>query len=161
LTEGNVALVKIERESHSVLGSSAARTCLISAILFIASHLAFLVGIETPDKFVFDEFHYVPAARQMLLPVMPDPMLNPMPPPLAKQIIAFSIHNLGDNPLGWRYPAALFGAFAVVAVYLCGLALFAAQAPAIAAASIAFFNQMLFVEARTAMLDIFALTFGL
>ena len=67
----------------------------------------------------------------------------------------------GDNPLGWRYPAALFGALAIVAVYLCGLALFAAQGPAIAAALIAFFNQMLFVEARTAMLDIFALTFGL
>ena len=92
---------------------------------------------------------------------MPEPMLNPMHPPLAKQIIAFSIHTFGDNPLGWRYPAALFGALAIVAVYLCGLALFAAQGPAIAAALIAFFNQMLFVEARTAMLDIFALTFGL
>ncbi len=153
--------MKSELESHSVPKVSAARTCLISAIIFIASHLAFLTGIETPDKFVFDEFHYVPAARQMLLPVMPEPMLNPMHPPLAKQIIAFSIRNFGDNPLGWRYPSALFGALAIVAVYLCGLALFAAQGPAIAAALIAFFNQMLFVEARTAMLDIFALTFGL
>jgi len=148
-------------ESHSVPGISAARVCLISAVIFIASHLAFLTGIETPDKFVFDEFHYVPAARQMLLPVIPDPMLNPMHPPLAKQIIALSIRGLGDNPLGWRYASALFGALAIVAVYLCGLALFAAQAPAIAAALIAFLNQMLFVEARTAMLDIFALTFGL
>ena len=106
---------------------------------------------------MFDEVHYVPAARQMLLPVMPEPMLNPMHPPLAKQIIAFSIDVFGDNPLGWRYPSALFGAFAIVAVYLCGLALFAAQGPAIAAALIAFFNQMLFVAARIAMLDIFAL----
>jgi dolichyl-phosphate-mannose--protein O-mannosyl transferase len=159
--QSEVGLVKSELESHSVPGISAARTCLISAVIFIASHLAFLTGIETPDKFVFDEFHYVPAARQMLLPVMPEPMLNPMHPPLAKQIIAFSIRELGDNPLGWRYPAALFGALAIVAVYLCGLALFAAQGPAVAAALIAFFNQMLFVEARTAMLDIFALTFSL
>jgi dolichyl-phosphate-mannose-protein mannosyltransferase len=160
LVQGN-ALVKTKAESHSVPRVSAARVCLFSAIIFIVSHVAFLTGIETPDKFVFDEFHYVPAARQMLLPVMPEPMLNPMHPPLAKQIIAFSIRNLGDNPLGWRYPSALFGALAIVAVYLCGLALFAAQAPAIAAALIAFFNQMLFVVARTAMLDIFALTFGL
>ena len=120
-----------------------------------------LIGITTPDKFVFDEVHYVPAARQMLEPVMPSPMLNPMHPPLAKQIIALSIRAFGDNPLGWRYGGTLFGALAIVAVYLCGLALFGSHEPAIAACLIAFFNQMLFVMARTAMLDIFALTFGL
>ena len=92
---------------------------------------------------------------------MPSPMLNPMHPPLAKQLIALSIRSFGDNPLGWRYPGALFGALAIVAIYLCGLALFAAQGPAIAAALIAFFNQMLFVQSRIAMLDIFALAFSL
>jgi dolichyl-phosphate-mannose-protein mannosyltransferase len=120
-----------------------------------------LTGITTPDKFVFDEVHYVPAARQMLEPVLPQPMLNPMHPPLAKQMIALSIRAFGDNPMGWRYPGTLFGALAIVAMYLCGLALFANQAKAVATAAIAFFNQMLFVMARTAMLDIFALTFAL
>ena len=125
------------------------------------AHFAMLIGVTTPEKFYFDEVHYVPAARQMLEPVMPQPMLNPMHPPLAKQIIALSIHSFGDGPLGWRYPAVLFGSLAIVAVYLCGLALFAAQGPAIAASLLAFFNQMLFVQSRIAMLDIFALTFGL
>ena len=120
-----------------------------------------LVGVTTPEKFYFDEVHYVPAARQMLEPVMPQPMLNPMHPPLAKQLIALSIHMFGDGPLGWRYPAVLFGALALVAVYLIGLALFAAQGPAIAATLVAFFNQMLFVQSRIAMLDIFAFAFGL
>ena len=120
-----------------------------------------LVGVTTPEKFYFDEVHYVPAARQMLEPVMPEPMLNPMHPPLAKQLIALSIHSFGDVPLGWRYPGVLFGSLAVVAMYLCGLALFAAQGPAVAGALLAFFNQMLFVQARIAMLDIFALAFGL
>jgi dolichyl-phosphate-mannose--protein O-mannosyl transferase len=46
-------------------------------------------------------------------------------------------------------------------MYLCGLALFAAQGPAVAAALLAFFNQMLFVQSRIAMLDIFALAFSL
>ena len=46
-------------------------------------------------------------------------------------------------------------------MYLCGLALFAAQGPAIAASLLAFFNQMLFVQSRIAMLDIFALAFSL
>ena len=130
-------------------------------MIFIIAHLALLIGITTPEKFYFDEVHYVPAARQMLEPVMPSPMLNPMHPPLAKQLIAMSIRIFGDVPLGWRYPGVLFGSLAIVAMYLCGLALFAAQGPAIATALLAFFNQMVFVQARIAMLDIFALAFGL
>jgi dolichyl-phosphate-mannose-protein mannosyltransferase len=153
--------VKTVRESLSVPSMSAARVCLISVIIFIGVHLVLLIGVTNPEKFVFDEVHYVPAARQMLEPAMQEPMLNPMHPPLAKQIIALSIRMFGDNALGWRYPGTLFGALAIVAIYLCGLAVFGAQREAIACALIAFFNQMLFVVARTAMLDIFALTFGL
>jgi dolichyl-phosphate-mannose--protein O-mannosyl transferase len=143
--------------SHPPIGGSV----IIAVVIFFVAHFALLVGVTTPDKFYFDEVHYVPAARQMLEPVMPEPMLNPMHPPLAKQLIALSIHSFGDVPLGWRYPGVLFGALAVVAMYLCGLALFAAQGPAVASALLAFFNQMLFVQARIAMLDIFALAFGL
>ena len=72
---------------------------------------------------------------------------------IGKELIALSIRAFGDNPLGWRYPATLFGALAIVAIYLCGLALFAAQGPAIAAALIAGCNQMLYVQARIAMLE--------
>ena len=149
------------RKSPSVPENSAARTTVIAVIIFIVAHFALLVGVTTPEKFYFDEVHYVPAARQMLEPVMPNPMLNPMHPPLAKQLMALSIRTFGDVPLGWRYPGVLFGALSIVAVYLCGLALFAAQGPAVAASLLAFFNQMLFVQSRIAMLDIFALAFGL
>jgi dolichyl-phosphate-mannose--protein O-mannosyl transferase len=137
------------------------RSAVIAVAIFLVGHLALLIGLATPEKFVFDEVHYVPAARQMLTPAMSQPMLNPMHPPLAKELIAASIAAFGDNAFGWRYPATLFGALALVAIYLCGLALFSAQGPAIAAALIAAFNQMLYVQARIAMLDIFALGFGL
>jgi dolichyl-phosphate-mannose-protein mannosyltransferase len=140
---------------------SVARCGLISVIIFLGAHLAFLVSLGTPEKFVFDEVHYVPAARQMLEQAPQGPMLNPMHPPLAKQIMALSIRVLGDTAFGWRYPATVFGAFSVVAIYLCALALFARQSTAIAASLIAFFNQMLFVQARIAMLDVFALAFAL
>jgi dolichyl-phosphate-mannose-protein mannosyltransferase len=153
--------VTLVRQSPSVPNQSIARNAVVAIILFLLAHLALLVGLTTPDKFYFDEVHYVPAARQMLEPVMPTPMLNPMHPPLAKQLIALSILTFGDVPFGWRYPAALFGALAIVAMYFCGLALFRAQGPAVASALLAFFNQMLFVQSRIAMLDIFALTFGL
>ena len=137
------------------------RSAVIAVAIFLATHLALLIGLATPDKFVFDEVHYVPAARQMLGSTPSQPMLNPMHPPLAKELIAASIAAFGDNALGWRYPGTLFGALAIVAIYLCGLALFRSQGPAIAAALIAAFNQMLYVQARIAMLDIFALGFGL
>ena len=137
------------------------RSAVIAVVIFLVAHLVFLVGVTTPEKFVFDEVHYVPAARQMLQPVTSQPMLNPMHPPLAKELIAMSIAAFGDNALGWRYGATLFGALAIVAVYLCGLALFSTQGPAIAAALIALVNQMVFVQSRVAMLDIFALAFGL
>jgi dolichyl-phosphate-mannose--protein O-mannosyl transferase len=137
------------------------RSAVIAVAIFLIAHLALLIGLAAPEKFVFDEVHYVPAARQMLSPTMSQPLLNPMHPPLAKELIAASIATFGDNAFGWRYPATLFGALAIVAVYLCGLALFAAQGPAIAAALIAGFNQMVYVQARIAMLDIFALGLGL
>jgi predicted membrane-bound dolichyl-phosphate-mannose-protein mannosyltransferase len=81
-----------------------------------------------------------------------------MHPPLAKELMAVSIRVFGDVPLGWRYPSVLFGSLAIVAMYLCGLALFTAQGPAVASALIAFFNQMVFVQSRIAMLDISAPT---
>lgn len=153
--------MKFVRESPSVPNISTTRNAAIAVIIFVAAHFVLLIGVTTPEKFYFDEVHYVPAARQMLEPVMSQPLLNPMHPPLAKELIALSIRAFGDEPLGWRYPAALFGALSIVAMYLCGLALFAAQGPAIAAALLAFFNQMLFVQSRIAMLDIFALAFSL
>ena len=153
--------VNIVHESPSVPKNSTARIAIIAVIIFFTAHLALLVGVTTPEKFYFDEVHYVPAARQMLEPVISTPLLNPMHPPLAKQLMALSIRTFGDVPLGWRYPGVLFGSLAIVAMYLCGLALFAAQGPAVASALLAFFNQMVFVQSRIAMLDIFALGFGL
>jgi dolichyl-phosphate-mannose-protein mannosyltransferase len=137
------------------------RSAVIAVAIFLMAQLALLIGVVTPEKLVFDEVHYVPAARQMLAPVVGQPMLNPMHPPLAKELIAASIATFGDNALGWRYPATFFGALAIVAVYLCALALFAAQPPALAAALLAAFNQMVYVQSRIAMLDVFALGLGL
>ena len=134
---------------------------LIASAIFVVAHLLLMIGLTTPDKITFDEVHYVPAAKQMLEPGTPTPLLNPMHPPLAKQFMAWSIRIFGDGPLGWRYPSVLFGALAIVAMYLCGLVLFASQGAALATAVLAFLNQMVFVQSRIAMLDIYALTFDL
>ncbi|MGJ5075346.1 phospholipid carrier-dependent glycosyltransferase [Bradyrhizobium oligotrophicum] len=143
-------------------GALSVRRCVMTALLIFAiAHVVLMIGLAAPPKFVFDEVHYVPAARQMLGLGPATPQLNPMHPPLAKELIALSIRTFGDNAFAWRYPGTVLGGLAVAAIYLCGLALFAAQWPAIAAALLAAFNQMLFVQARIAMLDIGALAFSL
>ncbi len=120
-----------------------------------------MIGLTTPNKITFDEVHYVPAAKQLLEPGLHTPLLNPMHPPLAKELMSLSIRVFGDVPLGWRYPSVLFGSIAIVAMYLCGLVLFAAQGPAIATALLTLLNQMVFVQSRIAMLDIYVLAFDL
>jgi dolichyl-phosphate-mannose-protein mannosyltransferase len=148
-------------ESSIVPHSPILKVVLIASAIFVVAHLLLMIGLTTPDKITFDEVHYVPAAKQMLEPGTPTPLLNPMHPPLAKQFMAWSIRAFGDVPFGWRYPSALFGALAIVAMYLCGLVLFGSQGPALATAALTFLNQMVFVQSRIAMLDIYALTFDL
>src|SRR5690349_18661933 len=94
-----------EQPSELPTAPKVSRSAVIAVAIFLVAHLALLVGLTTPEKFVFDEVHYVPAARQMLTPVMSQPMLNPMHPPLAKELIAVSIAAFGDSAFGWRYPA--------------------------------------------------------
>jgi len=61
-------------ESPSIPDLSIVRITVFAAIIFVVAHFAMLVGVTTPEKFYFDEVHYVPAARQMLEPVMPQPI---------------------------------------------------------------------------------------
>jgi dolichyl-phosphate-mannose--protein O-mannosyl transferase len=130
-------------------------------LVFVLSYFILLLGIDTPDHPYFDETHYVPAARQLLQTHFAVPTLNLEHPPLAKELMALSIWLFGDNPFGWRTMSALFGALALTGVYLCGRALFDDRRAALWATTIAALNQMLFVQARIAMLDIFALAFVL
>jgi dolichyl-phosphate-mannose-protein mannosyltransferase len=138
-----------------------AKVALIAGAIFLMAHLLLLIGLTTPEKITFDEVHYVPAAKQLLEKGPHQPLLNPMHPPLAKEFMAASIKVFGDNAFGWRYPSVVFGALAIVAIYLCALALFASQGAALAVAALTFLNQMVFVQSRIAMLDIYALTFDL
>ena len=56
--------------------------------------------------------------------------------------------------------SALFGSIALVAVYLWTLALIDDLGAAIWTAALTFFNAILFVQARIAMLDIFLMAFA-
>jgi dolichyl-phosphate-mannose-protein mannosyltransferase len=54
---------------HSTL-----QIAVIAVVIFVAAHLALMIGLTTPDKIIFDEVHYVPAAKQMLEPGIANPI---------------------------------------------------------------------------------------
>ena len=144
----------------SILGKltvTASRKIIIScAVIFLLSHIAFLIDIQSPAKLYFDEVHYIPAAHQFL---QGGALRNVEHPPLAKELMAVGISLFGDGPFGWRYMSAFFGSLALVAVYLWALALFMDENVARWATAVTFLNQFLYVQARIAMLDVFVVAF--
>lgn len=104
----------------------------------------------------FDEFHYVPSAKQFL---ELKPNQNWEHPPLAKEIMAVGIGIWGDRPIGWRFMSTVFGSLTLVAMYLWGLALFRNEKSALYVAMISLFNQYLYVQSRIGMLDTFMFAF--
>lgn len=122
------------------------------AALFAFSQILFLLFIQFPQKVNFDEFHYVPSARQFLAL---EPNQNWEHPPLAKELMAIGIGILGDRPAGWRVMSALFGSATLVGMYLWGLAIFGTPEAALWVAFVTLADQMLYVQARIGMLDTF------
>ncbi len=82
----------------------------------VAITLAFLVlvlhRLGTPSKIMFDEVHYLPAARRLIDLTS---RLNPEHPLLGKEFIALGMLTAGDNPFGWRLPNALLGTLGLFA----------------------------------------------
>lgn len=128
------------------------RPFVVALLVALAAQTLFTVDIQRPSKIMFDEVHYVPAARTLLALEGPRNVEHPM---LGKELIAVGIAVLGDNPIGWRITPALAGTATVVAVFAILWLLLGSIRPALIGAALAMFNQSIFVQARTAMLDIF------
>jgi len=123
----------------------------IALLLALASLTLFLVGIDQPRTPMFDETHYLPAARAILSHSGPVNLEHPL---FAKTLIAAGIALFGDNSLGWRIPSAVMGAVAVTAVYWVALSLYGSVRLASASALLVLLNQMHFIQSRIAMLDV-------
>ena len=130
----------------------------ICLALFILSQVLFLTHISYPRGYNFDEAHYIPAAKQFLHQET-NGIKNREHPPLAKAIMAVGIGLFGDRPLGWRYMSALFGSLTLIGIYLWALVLFKNQSTAMFAALLTLVNQLLYVQARIATLEVFMFAF--
>jgi len=119
---------------------------IIVTLLFAG--LVFL-RLTIPSHLYFDEVHYVPAARAMIAG-MP---ANPEHPLFAKAMIAGSIRLLGDGPLAWRLPSALFG---IVGLFAFGRAMWWASGrpmASLAAMVLLATDFAWYVQSRIAMLE--------
>lgn len=120
--------------------------CLLIAAAFLA--LA-LWRIGEPQRYYFDEVHYVPAALK-LLDLIPANREHPM---FGKEVIAASIHLLGDKPLAWRLPSALFGTLGLFAFGRLMWLVAQSRRTTLTAMLLLATNFMWFVQSRIAMLD--------
>jgi dolichyl-phosphate-mannose--protein O-mannosyl transferase len=124
--------------------------------IFIVSLGFFSWGLTAANAPYFDETWYVAGAREFL---RSGNMMFEQHPPLAKLLITAGVAIFGDNPFGWRAMSVIFGATTLVAVFLWSFALFRNIAQSLWVTAITFFDQLLYIQARVAMLDIFLTAF--
>ncbi|OBB31080.1 dolichyl-phosphate-mannose--protein mannosyltransferase [Mycolicibacterium peregrinum] len=111
---------------------------------------------------VFDEKHYAPQAWQMLYNhgVEDNPGYGlVVHPPVGKQLIAIGEALFGYNGLGWRFSGALCGVLIVMLVVRIGRRLSRSTLVGGIAGLLLIADGVSFVSARTALLDVFLVTF--
>jgi dolichyl-phosphate-mannose--protein O-mannosyl transferase len=121
-------------------------------LLLIACEALFLANLQHPRQMFFDETHYVPAARDLINGVRYGNMEHPL---AAKTLIGLSMMLFGDTPFGWRLMGTLFGCATVAAIFLIAQSLLRDVRVSLTAGLLTLLNQMLFVHARIAMLDVY------
>ena len=128
------------------------RPYLVALLLGLAAQALFSVHLDRPSRIMFDEVHYVPAAQTLLDLEGPRNVEHPL---VGKELIGAGIVLFGDNPIGWRAFTSLAGTATIVGVFAFLWLLLGSMRAALVGAVLTALNQSVFVQARTAMLDIF------
>lgn len=125
---------------------------LVALLVGLAAQTLFTLHLDQPSKPMFDETHYVPAAREVLAL---DARSNVEHPMVGKEMIAIGMAVFGDNPIGWRATATVAGTATVLGVFAILWLLCGSVRTAATGAVLAMLNQTLFIQARIGMLDVF------
>ena len=125
----------------------------MALLLAVLAELLFAVRLGQPAKLMFDEVYYVPGGKDVFDLVRRSNQEHPL---LAKWLIGLSTATFGETPAGWRALSTVAGVATMLSIYAIALKLFDDVRTAVTAALLALLNQMLFIQARIAMLDVFA-----
>ncbi|ATY32328.1 phospholipid carrier-dependent glycosyltransferase [Sphingomonas psychrotolerans] len=128
------------------------RPYLVALLLGIAAQTLFSVHLDRPSRIMFDEVHYVPAAQTLLDLEGPRNVEHPL---VGKELIGAGIVLFGDNPIGWRALTSFAGTATVLGAFAFLWLLLGSMRAALVGAVLTALNQSVYVQARTAMLDIF------
>ncbi|KTW01612.1 dolichyl-phosphate-mannose-protein mannosyltransferase [Sphingomonas yabuuchiae] len=124
--------------------------------LLIAAQALFCWRLTMPPTLVFDEVHYVPAARTLLALEGPVNIEHPL---LGKILIAAGMLMFGDNAVGWRALSTVAGTAIVGGVFAIVWLMTRRTRAAAIGALLTMLNFMVLVQARIAMLDGFVAAF--
>lgn len=124
--------------------------------LFAFCFLIFFYQLDLVKLYMYDEFHYVPAAKSW---VQMNTALNLEHPPFAKYLIGFSIKLFGDNPLGWRMFNLVSGVLLIVVIFKISELLFSEMIDCMFVTILSIFNFWIFLFSRIATLDIYLILF--
>ncbi|MFC1892992.1 phospholipid carrier-dependent glycosyltransferase [Chloroflexota bacterium] len=127
-------------------------------LLVLASLAMHFSIINQPAEPLFDEQHYVPDARSIVQGSGTSRLEHP---PLGKLFIVSGISLFGDTPLGWRFFSILFGAVCIVLFYLICRQLKIPRRASFLATFLLALENLSFVQASVAILDVFSLAFML
>ncbi|HEY8598284.1 MAG TPA: phospholipid carrier-dependent glycosyltransferase [Thermomicrobiales bacterium] len=143
---------------------------LISALFVVVALGLYLVRIEEPRQYIYDEVYHAYTASQYAIGNADAWLWSTKAPrenvayewthpPLGKLIMTVGVLMWGDTPLGWRFTSAIFGALGLAAVYWLGLTLTGRRSVAILAGVLTLADGLYFVESRTGVIDIFGTIF--
>jgi dolichyl-phosphate-mannose-protein mannosyltransferase len=138
-------LLQIVKWQHFVI-------CLL-VIITLGVHFA---TIMRPNTYLFDEIYYVADAKSI---ITQENTLRPEHPSLGKLFIAAGIQIFGDNPLGWRFFSVIFGTVCIILIYLISRQLNMSRIATGITTLLFTFENLNFIQAGTAMLDVYSLTF--
>jgi len=114
--------------------------------------------IMQPNEPVFDEKYYVTDARHIL---QGEGTARIEHPPLGKLFITFGMFLFGDNPFGWRFFSVFFGTICIILFYLICRQLTMSKESSFLATFLLSVENLCFVQASVAMLDVYSLAFML
>lgn len=125
-------------------------------VLLLAAVITRFWHLGLPDQMIFDERYTVPEARCYLSGVP----YSDVHPPLPSLCIAASILLFGDRPWSWRFPGAILGIALIAITYVLVRRMFGSRASATLAALLVLCDGLFLVDSRTALWEIFYLTFA-
>ncbi len=127
-------------------------------VLVIATLALHFSTITKPNEVAFDETYYVNDARSIISGAGD---LRPEHPPLGKLFVVSGILIFGDNPFGWRFFSLIFGTFSIVLFYFICCKLAMSRRATLFATFLFALDNMGFVQASMALLDVYMVTFML